>query len=167
MIRSVKNSVCRTYGYSRPEWSSPQGADSGRIESITVSSPSFDEVRREGVYLPAGYDVANSYSLLVVHDGNDFITYADLAVSLDKPDCQSRYSTGRRSTSPDIQSHDRVPPWAPTCALSGSGSITGTGKTNTHYRLNPQRESCSVRAWARWLHCPQCFDTPVFLVEWC
>ena len=35
------------------------------------------------VYLPAGHDPARAYPLVVVHDGDDFVTYADLPVVLD------------------------------------------------------------------------------------
>ena len=43
----------------------------------------FGETRSEQVYLPAGYDPGGAHPLLVIHDGMDFVTYADLAVSLD------------------------------------------------------------------------------------
>jgi enterochelin esterase-like enzyme len=78
-----ENSVCRTHGYSRPEWSAPRGAPSGRIEALEVPSVAFGEVRQERVYLPAGYEEGARYPLVVIHDGEDFVTYADLAVSLD------------------------------------------------------------------------------------
>ncbi len=78
-----ENSVCRTFGYSQPEWSMPQGAPAGAIHPFPVSSSVFEETRDEQVYLPAGYDAEQVYPLLVIHDGADFITYADLATSLD------------------------------------------------------------------------------------
>jgi enterochelin esterase-like enzyme len=78
-----ENSVCRTYGYARPEWSEPRGAPSGRIEDITVASRAFGESRSERVYLPVGYDPARIYPLVVVHDGSDFVSYAGLPVVLD------------------------------------------------------------------------------------
>jgi enterochelin esterase family protein len=78
-----ENSVCRTFGYTRPEWSEPRGAPAGRIESITVESAAFGERREEQVYLPAGYAAGRSYPLVIIHDGGDFVTYADLSVSLD------------------------------------------------------------------------------------
>ena len=82
-IRFGENSVCRTSGYARPEWSEPRGAPSGRIEEITVPSLAFGESRTERVYLPAGYDPARTYPLVVVHDGSDFVSYAGLPVVLD------------------------------------------------------------------------------------
>jgi enterochelin esterase-like enzyme len=78
-----ENSVCRTYGYARPEWSEPCGAPAGRIETVEVESAAFGERRAEQVYLPAGYSAGRSYPFVVIHDGEDFVTYADLSVSLD------------------------------------------------------------------------------------
>ncbi len=78
-----ENSVCRTWGYERPEWSKPRGAPAGRIERLPIESTVFGETREERVYLPAGYSLEESYPLVVIHDGTDFVTYADLATSLD------------------------------------------------------------------------------------
>ena len=78
-----ENSVCRTYGYTRPEWSEPRGASAGRIEAVEVESAAFGERRTEQVYLPAGYSAGRPYSFVIIHDGEDFVTYADLSVSLD------------------------------------------------------------------------------------
>ena len=81
-----RNSVCRTHGYERPEWSEPQGAPAGRIETIRVPSEAFGETRVERVYVSAGVSRgpgAVPCPLLVVHDGEDFVSYGSLAVSLD------------------------------------------------------------------------------------
>ncbi len=78
-----ENSVCRTFGYSQPDWSLPKGAPSGRIEPLPVESQAFGETREERLYLPHGYDAGKAYPLAIIHDGADFVTYADLAVSLD------------------------------------------------------------------------------------
>lgn len=78
-----ENSVCRTFGYSRPDWSLPSGAPAGRIETVPVDSKVFDETREERIYLPNGHEAGKAYPLVVIHDGDDFVTYADLAVSLD------------------------------------------------------------------------------------
>ena len=43
----------------------------------------FGETRGVRVYLPAGHDPARAYPLVVVHDGDDFVSYADLPVVLD------------------------------------------------------------------------------------
>jgi enterochelin esterase family protein len=78
-----ENSVCRTFGYARPAWSEPGGAPAGRIETITIDSAAFGEQRIEQVYLPAGYAPGQPYPLVIIHDGDDYVEYADLAVSLD------------------------------------------------------------------------------------
>jgi len=78
-----ENSVCRTYGYSQPQWSMPQGSPAGAIVPFAVDSAVFGETREEQLYLPAGYDPEQVYPLLVIHDGADFVTYADLSTSLD------------------------------------------------------------------------------------
>lgn len=78
-----ENSVCHTYGYVRPGWSLPQGAPKGRVAGLDVPSEVFGETRRETVYLPAGYREGHPHPVLIVHDGRDFASYADLSVSLD------------------------------------------------------------------------------------
>lgn len=78
-----ENSVCRTFGYERPDWSHPKDAPAGTITPLRVYSPTFSQVRDEQVYLPADYDAGRDYPLVVIHDGADFMTYADLSVSLD------------------------------------------------------------------------------------
>jgi enterochelin esterase family protein len=78
-----ENSVAGTLGYERPEWTLPRGTPPGRIEEIAVASRVFGEVRGVRVYLPAGHDPERAYPLVVVHDGDDFVAYADLPVVLD------------------------------------------------------------------------------------
>ncbi|NND92096.1 MAG: esterase family protein [Granulosicoccus sp.] len=78
-----ENSVCMTYGYTQPSWSMPQGAPAGTIEPLHVLSSVFAETREEQVYLPADYQPELIYPLLIIHDGADFVTYADLSTSLD------------------------------------------------------------------------------------
>jgi enterochelin esterase family protein len=78
-----ENSVARTLGYARPEWSLPRGAPAGRIEELRIESRAFGGARDVRVYLPAGHDPARAYPLVVVHDGDDFVAYADLPVVLD------------------------------------------------------------------------------------
>lgn len=78
-----ENSVCRTYGYTRPDWSLPKGAPPGRIEPLIVDSQAFGETREEQLYLPAEHDAARPYPLIVIHDGGDFIAHGDLMLSLD------------------------------------------------------------------------------------
>ncbi|GAB5376907.1 MAG: hypothetical protein AcusKO_33690 [Acuticoccus sp.] len=78
-----ENSVCLTHGYARPAWTLPQGAPAGRLVPLEVPSAVFGETRHEQLYLPPGFDPAHPAPLAVIHDGDDFVTYADLAVALD------------------------------------------------------------------------------------
>lgn len=78
-----ENSVCRTFGYREPAYARPNGAPAGRIEPVEIASATFGEARQEQVYLPAAYDAKGIYPLIVIHDGADFVAYADLATSLD------------------------------------------------------------------------------------
>ena len=54
------NSVCKTYGYERPEWTRPLNSPEGQIRNLPVSSSVFDETREEQVYLPADYDASEN-----------------------------------------------------------------------------------------------------------
>ncbi len=78
-----ENSVCRTFGYERPDWTRDQGAPKGVIEDLRVESNVFGEARHEQVYLPHGYDAEQEYPLVIIHDGQEFDNFADLSVSLD------------------------------------------------------------------------------------
>ena len=78
-----QNSVARTLGYSRPVWSLPRGAPPGGLDDLTVESRAFGEAREVLVYLPSGHDPARAYPLIVVHDGGDFVAFADLPLVLD------------------------------------------------------------------------------------
>jgi enterochelin esterase family protein len=78
------NSVCQGFGYKRPRWTlhDPE-ARTGTMTRMRLDSQAFDERREVQVYLPARYRESRSYPLLIVHDGPDFIRYADLKVVLD------------------------------------------------------------------------------------
>jgi len=78
------NSVCQAWGYKRPPWTN-ENPDSrpGRIESLTIHSKAFLGNRDVQVYLPARYRKNRRHSLLVVHDGNDYLSYAALQTVLD------------------------------------------------------------------------------------
>ncbi len=78
------NSVCQAAGYERPEWTlhDPQ-ARGGSLQSQKIESSVFRESREIQVYLPATFRKNRRYPLLVVHDGVDYLRYADLKVVLD------------------------------------------------------------------------------------
>jgi enterochelin esterase-like enzyme len=77
------NSVCQGYGYLRPEWTlEDPGARAGRFEELGVRSRHLGE-RRVRLYLPARLRARRRYGLLVLHDGSDYLRYAELKVVLD------------------------------------------------------------------------------------
>ncbi len=79
-----RNSVCRAHGYRRPEWTLPDsGARQGSLEAITIRSRHLQGPREVLVYLPARFRRTRQYPLMVVHDGPDFLKFADLKAVLD------------------------------------------------------------------------------------
>ena len=78
------NSVCQGYGYERPGWSlHDPAARSGTLTTLKIASRSFMETRDVEIYLPARFRRSRTYPLLVVHDGLDYLRYADLKNVLD------------------------------------------------------------------------------------
>jgi enterochelin esterase family protein len=78
------NSVCQGAGYERPAWTlHDHEARSGSIDVFNVESSAFRESRQTSAYLPARFRRNRRYPLLVVHDGHDYVRYADLKVVLD------------------------------------------------------------------------------------
>lgn len=78
------NSVCQGFGYKRPRWTLPDpGVQAGSLTNLRVNATAFDEQRDVHVYLPARFRRSRSYPLLVVHDGPDYLRYADLKTVLD------------------------------------------------------------------------------------
>ncbi len=79
-----RNSVCRAFGYERPAWTLPDsGARPGAIEAINLHSRHLEGPREVLCYLPARFRRNRRYPLLVVHDGADFLRFADLKAVLD------------------------------------------------------------------------------------
>lgn len=78
------NSVCQAAGYERPEWTlhDPQARE-GSLQNQTIQSSVFEDSREITVYLPATFRENRRYPLLVVHDGVDYLRYADLNIVLD------------------------------------------------------------------------------------
>ena len=78
------NSVCQAAGYERPVWTLPdEAARPGGIESHRIDSKAFRESRDIAVYVPARFRRNRRYPLLIVHDGSDYLRYADLKTVLD------------------------------------------------------------------------------------
>jgi enterochelin esterase family protein len=77
------NSVAHGSGYEVPTWVRPDpSAAPGRLDEIALDSRAFGR-RSLGLYLPARFRPTRRYSLLVVHDGLDFLHYASLGPILD------------------------------------------------------------------------------------
>ncbi|NIM00525.1 MAG: enterochelin esterase [Acidobacteria bacterium] len=78
------NSVCYGRGYKTPPWVLPdEEARPGAMEQFRVISKVYRDRREIGVYLPARYRKRRRYPLLVVHDGHDYLRFADLRRVLD------------------------------------------------------------------------------------
>ena len=78
------NSVVRSPGYDVPQWAVPgDSVPRGSIEPMVIYSNAFGMPRRVGIYLPANYRPYRRYRLLVVHDGDDYLRYSNLAAVLD------------------------------------------------------------------------------------
>lgn len=77
------NSVAHGTGYKVPEWihADPESA-AGTIDEIRFDSQVFGR-RGVAIYLPARYRRTRRYPLLVVHDGHDYLRYANLGTILD------------------------------------------------------------------------------------
>ncbi|MCA9539644.1 MAG: hypothetical protein KC620_12195 [Myxococcales bacterium] len=78
------NSVCAGEGYERPEWTLPDPeARAGRLEELILKRTPFGEPRRVTLYLPARFRPSRRYPLLLVHDGGDYLRFAQLQTVLD------------------------------------------------------------------------------------
>jgi enterochelin esterase-like enzyme len=78
------NSVCQGFGYERPEWTlHDELSRRGALEELHISSAALGSTRRVLVYLPARFRRSRRYPLLIVHDGEDYLRFADLKTVLD------------------------------------------------------------------------------------
>ncbi|NNF40514.1 MAG: enterochelin esterase [Woeseiaceae bacterium] len=78
------NSVCQAFGYERPRWTLHDPLSRpGSLHSLQVESAVFRESREIQVYLPATFRENRRYPLLVIHDGIDYLRYANLKIVLD------------------------------------------------------------------------------------
>lgn len=78
------NSVCYGHGYQRPDWTLPDPeARQGALDEMTVPSRAFDGERVFQVYVPARFRRRRRYPLLMVHDGLDYLRYAQMKTVLD------------------------------------------------------------------------------------
>jgi enterochelin esterase family protein len=78
------NSVAQGHGYTRPAWTlRDPAAREGTLEDFVVHSAALGGERHIGVYVPARFRRTRRYPLLIVHDGFDYLRYANLQSVLD------------------------------------------------------------------------------------
>ncbi|MFW2380289.1 MAG: alpha/beta hydrolase, partial [Acidimicrobiales bacterium] len=81
-----QNSVCRSHGYEVPPWAlrDPE-AEEGLQRSLTVPSRHLGVAVPVTLYLPHEFSMEpeHRYPLLIMHDGTDYLHYADAATVLD------------------------------------------------------------------------------------
>jgi enterochelin esterase family protein len=77
------NSVCQGWGYEAPDWTRHDPtARAGTLDEFVLDSAHVG-TRAVRVYVPARFRRTRRYPLLVCHDGDDYLRYADLKVVLD------------------------------------------------------------------------------------
>lgn len=78
------NSVCPASSYHEPEWTIENpAARKGTIVDGSLRSRALRGDRRVRAYVPHGSRPGKRYPLLVVHDGDDFLSYGDMRIVLD------------------------------------------------------------------------------------
>jgi enterochelin esterase family protein len=80
------NSVCLAAGHQTPSWADHDPAVSeGTLKDLVLDSAALGRAASTTLYLPAGFDggAARRYPLLIVHDGGDYLHYAQLKTVLD------------------------------------------------------------------------------------
>jgi len=79
---AISDSFAR--GYITPEWTiRDENAPAGELTELVVDSRAMQRDCPVTMYLPAGFRRTESYPLLVVHDGGDFLQYSAAKVVLD------------------------------------------------------------------------------------
>jgi hypothetical protein len=72
------SSVCFAHGYVVPDWTLPDPeARPGSLTDLVVPSRALRREVRVTLYLPARFRRSASYPLLIVHDGGDYLSFAD------------------------------------------------------------------------------------------
>jgi enterochelin esterase-like enzyme len=78
------NTVVHAEGYEIPAWTLPDPeARAGSVEDLTILSTALGGPRPIKVYVPARYREERRYPLVVMHDGGDFLRFANLQTVLD------------------------------------------------------------------------------------
>lgn len=78
------NSVVYATGYERPSWTFHDAeARAGEILERSIRSDALNRDQPYKVYLPARFRTTRRYPLLIVHDGDDYLTFSGLKTVLD------------------------------------------------------------------------------------
>ncbi len=78
------NSVCPMPPYQDPPWVNREPlVKRGRIEELTLRTTAWGEERVVRVYLPAEYKARKRHPVLIVHDGDDYLKFAQMDQVLD------------------------------------------------------------------------------------
>ena len=78
------SSVCAAIGYVVPDWVTPDPeARAGTLVEEVIRSKALRREQAVHVYLPARFNRALHYPLLVVHDGTDYLNFAAMRTVLD------------------------------------------------------------------------------------
>ena len=78
------NSVVQAIGYTTPLWTQEQDTSRrGTVHRGALASAVFGDDRPYSIYLPARFRTTRRYPLLIVHDGLDYLHYANLVPVLD------------------------------------------------------------------------------------
>ncbi|AXH96797.1 alpha/beta hydrolase-fold protein [Ornithinimicrobium avium] len=78
------SSVLQASGYETPAWVLPQpDARPGELVDWVLPSTALRRTTHNRIYLPARFRRSSHYPLLVVHDGDDYITYSAMKTVLD------------------------------------------------------------------------------------
>lgn len=76
------NSVATGSGYRLPAFMNEE-APSGGVSEIRVASRLFSQRRSHHLYQPSGFTESTPLPLLMVHDGSDYLSHANLGLALD------------------------------------------------------------------------------------
>jgi enterochelin esterase-like enzyme len=78
------SSGCAAVGYEVPDWALPDPeARPGELVDDVLRSKALRREQPVRLYLPARYNTALRYPLLIVHDGTDYLDYASTKTVLD------------------------------------------------------------------------------------
>lgn len=78
-----RNSIASGPTYQSPFWLEAKTDQRGSIEPFKLTSKVWERQQQHLIYLPPQYDPDQEASLLLMHDGPEYVEYADLSHCLD------------------------------------------------------------------------------------